>query len=191
MFIWSVLSISYLLNYYDFLSAFFNRSFQVFHVHVLHVIENDAVPIVGALCAEVDVAQVESVHVAGIESVGRCWSGPSRLGIVGALFAVGLVLQVGGAATPILHLYVLQGYVVQGCALHASDDDARQAVAVLGYDVAHHDVAAIAGLFHVLWSAVAATGGDVDGIVVHVHHGEVTGHDVFHASLVHFFKSET
>jgi len=41
------------------------------------------------------------------------------------------------------------------------------------------------------WSAIAATCGDVDRVVVHVAHGDVGDNDVFHASLIDFLESES
>ena len=41
------------------------------------------------------------------------------------------------------------------------------------------------------WSAIAATCGDVNRVVVHVAHGDVGDNDVFHASLIDFLESES
>ena len=43
---------------------------------------------------------------------------------------------------------------------------------------------------HVLGSAVAASGGDVYGVVVYVAHGDVAHHDVFHPPLVHLLEGQ-
>ena len=158
------------------------------HIRILDVVEHDVGPLVGAHQFEPDVPQPQAVDVAGKQPVGRRGPRPARLRIVGALLAVGLLHL--PAPAPVLDADVGERHVADGGALHARDDDARQRVAVVGHHIIDIYIAGRADIRPLLRPTVAAAGGDVDGIVMHVAHRDVAHHDVLHPPLVHLLECQ-
>ncbi len=157
---------------------------------VAHVVEHDGRAEVGPLVAEGDVVDMQALNVAGIETVGGRPAGKLRLGVVGALLAVVLVDEVARASALEVEADVGEPDVANGLVLHARDDDGAERVAVVGNEVRDLDVAGRREARHLLGAPVAATRGDVDGVMVDVRHRDVRHDDVLHTPLIDLLEGE-
>ena len=75
----------------------------------------------------------------GEETVGGSGTSPARLGIVGALLAIGRGDLL--PAAPILDTDIRERHIPDRCTCHARYDDAGQRVAIIGNDVVDINIA--------------------------------------------------